>query len=407
MVSNSPLIVVDIDRTGAFPAEQLAFALGFEKAEVVDSASDAINLLSAPSGLRYVVADIGLHGEDMFPVLSSLAKACGNNAPLVVVGNINDLGFYRNLKNLGAYEYFTHPASVTEVRAALTRSAAADRRHEDRMKSGSVIAFMSAASGDGASTVALNTAYALEQETHAQTVLADFDYQFGMVARHLDLQPQFGIREVFDYPDRGVDATLVSKMLLQYGSSKLNIISAPEALHMLPGIRQESVRDLIGVLKSQFTYTVVDVPHVWLPWTAEVLAQADRIVVVGQLWLRSLTHLSRLLAAMSEAGINRDKVWVAVNRSGARFREAITPQDFERVCLKNISFYFANDIKTVVGAENQGKTLLEIGSSLLERQMREIARALSGMQAQPASAESEEAAGDARKGGLRGLFHKS
>jgi pilus assembly protein CpaE len=400
MQNISPLLVVDIDRTGAFPADQLAFALGFEKAEVVETANDALSALTRRKpGPRYVVVDIGLHGDDMLPVLSSLARASENSAQLVVIGNINDLAFYRALKNAGVFEYFTHPAAVAEVRAALVHhTGAKSAAVPGRAKDGTVIAFMSAASGDGASTIALNTAYALAQETGQPAALVDLDYQFGMVTRHLDLQAQFGIRELFDNPERGVDATLVSKMLIPYRSG-LHVVAAPDQLRMLPAIRPDTVRDLVNVLKSQFGCVVLDVPHVWAPWTAEALAQADRIIIVSQLWLRSLTHLSRLLAAWNDAGLDKEKIMLAVNRSGARFREAITPQDFEKVCLKTINFYFANDIKTVVAAENEGKTLVEVGSSLLERQVREMARTLSG-RAAPEKAEAEPRA---RKG-LKGLF---
>ena len=50
-----------------------------------------------------------------------------------------------------------------------------------------VLTFLSAASGDGASTAALNTAYALSQLYNGSTVLVDMDYQYGMVAKHIAL----------------------------------------------------------------------------------------------------------------------------------------------------------------------------------------------------------------------------
>ncbi len=72
---------------------------------------------------------------------------------------------------------------------------------------------MSAASGDGASTAALNTAFCLSQLFNGSTVLVDMDYQFGMVAKHIDLQNQYGIRDLFDHPERGIDATLIKRMV--------------------------------------------------------------------------------------------------------------------------------------------------------------------------------------------------
>lgn len=374
-----PLVIIDIDRTGLLPADALAQAMGFSHAEVVGGMEQGLSVLAQRRPRpHYVVVDIGLHGDDALPALEHLMSLVEPPMRVAAVGNVNDLHFYRALKAIGIQEYFTHPAPLDELRAALLASQRAMpgvTRQEARQ--GRVIAFVGAASGDGSSTVALNCAHAMALDHRQPTVLVDMDYQFGMLARHLDLQAPFGLRELFEYPERGVDATLVSKMLLPYGGGgQFSVIAAPEHLRMLPDIRPDMVRDLINVLRAQFEYVVLDVPHLWLPWTAEALAQADRIVAVGQLWLRSLTHLSRMVSAWQEGGIGQDGVLVAVNRSGARYREAITPQDFEKVSLKPINFYLANDIKTVMAAENQGKTVLEVGHSPLERQVRDMARAL-------------------------------
>lgn len=380
MIASPPLLIVDIDHTAVFPADALAQSMGLPQAEVMLDVEQAFTALAQrKSKPQYVVVDIGLQAEDVLGTIEQLMHLCDGSTRFVVVGNVNDLHFYRSLRAIGVIEYFTHPVRVDEVRAALQQSSL---RNAGMMTSqrtsghqGKVITFIAAASGDGASTAALNVAYSLARDTRQQVVLVDMDYQFGMVARHLDLQAPFGLRELFEYPERGVDATLVSKMLLPYGDH-LKIIAAPETLRMLPQITPEVVREFIGVLRAQFDFVVLDMPHTWLPWTAEALLQSDRIVIVAQLWLRSLMHISRMMAAWQDVGILSSNVMLAANRSGARYREAITPQDFERVCLKPINFYLANDIKTVVAGENQGKPLIEVGSSMLERQIRDMSKAL-------------------------------
>jgi pilus assembly protein CpaE len=373
---NTPLIIVDVDRTQALPADQLALAMGLGGAQVIAGFEQALALFEQRRPANAcIVVDIGMHGEELLPELQRLFTFCEAGTRIVAVGSINDLRFYRSLKAMGVIEYFTHPVNVVDIRQAFAQAALQTRGMGPGEQRGSITAFISAASGDGASTVAMNVAYGMAREQASAAVLVDMDYQFGMIARHLDLHAQFGIRELFDHPDRGVDATLVSKMLFAYGEH-LKIIAAPEPLHMLPQVKPEIIRELLTLLRGHFGQVIVDVPHLWTPWTAEVLAQADRIVVVTQLWLRSLAHLSRMLVAWQQAGISADKVVLVSNRSGAKYREAITPQDVERVCQKPVHFYLANDIKTVVSAENHGKTILEMGNSLLERQLRELAGTL-------------------------------
>ena len=72
-------------------------------------------------------------------------------------------------------------------------------------------------------------------------------------------------------------------------------------------------------------------------------------------------------------GLNNDMIRVAINRSGAKFKEAVNPRDFERICGKAVDFYLPNDIKTVVNAENQGRTIIELGKSKLAGQILKVA----------------------------------
>jgi pilus assembly protein CpaE len=241
---------------------------------------------------------------------------------------------------------------------------------------GTVISCMSAASGDGASTVALNLAYSLAHEYKQPTVLVDMDYQFGLVAKSLDLTAPFGIREIFDHPDRGLDDLLVSKMLVKY-KDNLSIIAAPGELKLMPMVRPEVVRELVGLLRTKFTFVVIDVPHVWTDWTAAALTYSNHVVMVAQLWLRSLTHASRLLTAWNYIGVSQSGVSLVINRSGAKFKEAITAQDFERICRRKIDAYIGNDVKVITHAENNAQTIFETDiNTPLKEQISNIAREL-------------------------------
>ena len=157
-------------------------------------------------------------------------------------------------------------------------------------------------------------------------------------------------------------------------------------------------------LQEKFDFIIIDLPHVWLPWIAAALNNSHHAVMVAQLWLRSATHASRLLGVMREIGISDDALSLVINRSGAKFKEAVGSKDFERVCNKAINFYLSNDIKSVVAAENQGKTIIEIGNSPLERQFRDMAQGLLGLQEDAAPRTSPLQQGG--KSGLGSLFRK-
>lgn len=393
-------------------ANQLATAMGYAFADVVlgvpgDAAQMIMSRGVSPS---YIVLDIGsMPPADVLAQLDQVAQYCEPHTRVVVMGQLNDISLYRDLKARGVIEYFTKPADIPTLRSALMTQnpdmvGTMQMRH-NRSDECSVVTFMSAASGDGSSTVALNTAYALAAEFNQPTVIIDMDYQFGMIARNLDQSSQFGIKDIFEYPDRIIDATLIEKMLVTHlHENNLKVIAAPNDLRILPPIKPEVIRSLITTLKSQFKFIIIDLPHIWSPWVAAALGESNYSVMVAQLWLRSVTHSSRMLKTWREIGIDANRTLIAINRSGAKFKEAVTEKDYERVCGIDIKFALGNDTKAVVTAENQGKTVMEIGGSPLAAQFKDMAGYLVSMREGKAYSPSQDS--HASKPSISSLFQR-
>lgn len=380
-------------------ANQLATAMGYAFADVVlGTPGDAAQMImSRGVSPSYIVLDIAsMPPAEVLAQLDQVAQYCEPHTRVVVMGQLNDISLYRDLKMRGVIEYFTKPADIPTLRSALmTQNPDMVGNMQMRQNRGdecSVVTFMSAASGDGSSTVALNTAYALAAEFNQPTVIIDMDYQFGMIARNLDQSSQFGIKDIFEYPDRIIDATLIEKMLVTHlHENNLKVIAAPNDLRILPPIKPEVIRSLITTLKSQFKFIIIDLPHIWSPWVAAALGESNYSVMVAQLWLRSVTHSSRMLKTWREIGIDANRTLIAINRSGAKFKEAVTEKDYERVCGIDIKFALGNDTKSVVTAENQGKTVMEIGGSPLAAQFKDLAGYLVSMREGKAYTPSQDA----------------
>jgi pilus assembly protein CpaE len=369
MSLHSPVFAILPDEADKPFINQVANALGYPYADISFGAPIEATAMLAKRDRspQYLIIDIGPRGREVLGEIDKVAEFCEAGTRVIVIGEVNDITFYRSLKQMGVLEYFTRPANLQEVRSILMFSG------EAAGKDSKVITCISAASGDGSSTVAMNLAYSLAETYQKRTVLVDMDYQFGMIAKNLDLNTQFGIREIFDHPDRGIDATLIRRMSAPYGE-RLQIISAPNDLKQLPPVSPETIRSLIQTLKGEFEYVVVDLPHIWANWTSAAISSSTDVLLVAQLWLRSITHGARLLGLWRDMGVDSSHITIAINRSGAKFKEGIGQKDFERVCGHGINFNLSNDIKTVVMAENQGKTILELGSSPLAGQFDQLAK---------------------------------
>lgn len=375
MSLHSPVMAVLPEDADPNFANQIANALGYPYADIVFGSpmNAAVAISMRDRSPAYIIIDIGTRTGEVINEIDQMAESCDAGTRVIVIGRINDIKFYRELTQLGVLEYFTHPADLQEVKAALMAGRGGAVGDGKR-----VITFMSAASGDGSSTLAMNVAYSLANDFHKRTVLVDMDYQFGMVAKNLDLNTQFGIKEIFDHPDRGVDPTLVRRMISPYGDN-LSVISAPEELKYLPEMNPETIRSLITTLTTEFDCVVMDLPHIWSSWTAAAISASTNIVLVSQLWLRSITHAARLLGLWRNMGISDEMITVAINRSGAKFKEGISERDFERVCSHAINHNVANDIKTIVAAESQGQMIMEVSQSTLASQLKALAALLMGM----------------------------
>ena len=408
MSNSSSLFIVCLNPEESKVLTNIAAVIGCPDAEIaLGSMAEAIRLLNArTSPPANIIIDIGTRGKDVLSEIDELALHCDPNVNVVVIGSVNDITFYRELKQRGISEYFSRPAQGAEVRNALTQ-ASLIKKQQRMAESGDgiVVSCMSAASGDGSSTLAVNLAHCLAEEFKQSTVLVDMDYQFGLIAKALDLTAPFGIRELFDHPERGLDGAIVEKMLVKYGE-RLSIISTPNELLPLPSIDPELIHDLIKVLRSKFKVVVIDVPHILTPWTAASIKHADHNYLVGQLWLRSLTHAKRVLNAWHASGVASENTSLIINRSGAKFKEAVGAEEFERICHQKIDAYLLNDIKALVSAENQGQTVYEAAAetSQLPKQFKQIAVKL--MERFNITAAPTPAAEPASKKGLKGLFDK-
>ena len=373
----SLLIILSLAEREGWAQELIAASQTQQPLLLVSTPAEAAQYL-AQNGISpsHVVMDIGARGRDVLAEIDELAKQCEPGTRVVTVGDTNDIQLYREIIARGVLDYIPMPAAIADVIKALstpmtTNSAAAgasDKR---------VIVVMSAASGDGASTIALNTAYAISQLGSGSTVLVDMDYQFGMVAKQLSLQNQYGIRDLFDHAERGVDATLIKRMVASYG--KLHVITAPPELRYLPTVNADVIRDLITTLKESYDNIIIDLPHVWLPWVATAAQQSTHLVLVSQLWLKSVSHAARMMRALRDIGVTAERVTAVINRSGAKFKEAIDSKDFERVCNVPIRYTITNDIKTIVAAEASAKTIMELQPSELSNDITSLARGLLGL----------------------------
>lgn len=363
-------------------ARQVAQKLGqADFSSCLGGPAEAAKLISAHRiAPKFILIEIGDFYPSFFAELDELAQNCTAGTKVIIIGNVNDLTFYRELIKCGITEYFVKPANIDDVRNtffanAAKPSAAAAAVQAKSEQDGKVISFLSSSSGDGATTIAINTAYTLAQKYAAPTVVIDMDYQFGLVARNLDVAFTTGLKDLYEQSSDSIDATFIEKAIVPYRNNMF-IIPAPRELGVMPQVSPQTLISAIQILRKRFKYIIIDLPHLWSDWVALVLGEVDRHLMVSQLNLKSVTHASRLLDAFENNGVARSKISILINRSGSRLKEPFSPSEFALATKQKIDFYVSNDSKTIALSEDKGQTAIETGSGLLNKQFEELADAI-------------------------------
>jgi pilus assembly protein CpaE len=255
----------------------------------------------------------------------------------IVVNGARRLGSVVRAKQSGAWGYLTEPYDLRALteRLGVQRTIAAERAD-----AGSLIAFIPAQGGAGASTVALNTAIAMSERLQGHTLLADYDFHCGAIAFNLKLEPQH---------------TLADSLRCDYRNSEwTNTATRWQQLDVLVGPREpgdiavkdlERAASLFEAAAARYYCTVVDLPAPLLRSSAEVLDLADQVYVVCTPEITSLHLAKRLIERIRRLGRPGEKVRVLVNRVGSW--GALETEQIRRVVGSDVEWALDNDYAAV------------------------------------------------------------
>jgi pilus assembly protein CpaE len=227
---------------------------------------------------------------------------------IIAVGPLIDPSVIVSAMRAGAREYLERNAPVESMVEALARFSAA--RTKSRAASGRarVFTITNAKGGAGATTVAVNTAIALE-ELHGSVLLVDFA-PLGHVSLHLNARPAFGIADALQNLHR-LDQSLLQGLLTTYKGG-MQFLAGPQEPYTATPTAAELSR-LFDLLVSQFRYVIVDCSN-RMDQTARLLADlSNTVLLVAQTDVVSLWSAGRMRSFLEEGG-GRDRVRLVLNR---------------------------------------------------------------------------------------------
>ena len=209
----------------------------------------------------------------------------------------------------GAREYLDRGISAENLIEAFSRFSATRSKARTASGRARVFTVTNVKGGAGATTVAVNTAVAL-QELHSEVLLIDFA-PLGHAALHLNVRPTFGLTDALQNLHR-IDNSLLEGLMTPCKGG-LQLLAGPiQQPHTAVPTMADLAR-LFDLVVSQFRYVVVDCSN-RMDDTARMLSDlSNSVLLVAQADVVSLWSAGRIRSFLEE-GTGRDRVRLVLNR---------------------------------------------------------------------------------------------
>lgn len=286
------------------------------------------------------------------------------DAAIFAVGNLNQPQVIVNAMRAGAREFIERPTNTTDLLEAFVRLTTAQRRGKQEGIRGKVFSIINAKGGNGATTVAVNLALAL-QSAYGQTALVDLA-PLGHAALHMNLKPVFNVADATRNLHR-MDASLLESFMTRH-SGGLQLLAGTNVPAAVDPSTAEFVR-LFDMLVTHFRYVVVDASSRFDAASRLIASLSETVLLVACSDVASLWSAARVQQYLGETG-SRERVRLVLNR----FRKVpgFSEADAETAVGAKLLWRIPNQYFAVSGAIDRGTPVMDQRSS-------EIARCFAGL----------------------------
>jgi pilus assembly protein CpaE len=281
-------------------------------------------------------------------------QAQGATSSIFAQGDLSQPQVIVDAMRAGAREYLDRPTSTAGLLEAFVRLSSEQRKAGGSRQQGKIFLVVNAKGGNGATTVAVNTALSLHS-THGSTALVDLA-PIGHAALHLNLQPPFSVHDALQNLHR-LDASLLDSFMVRH-----------DGLHLLAGtmapLREAGAGELarlFDVLVAQYSYVVVDASSRLDECTRLIGELSDLVLLVANADVISLWSAGRVREYLGK-GAATERFRLVLNR----FRKipGFHESDAEEASGAKLAGKIPNHFPVVSNAIDRGTPVIQSHSEL-------------------------------------------
>ena len=343
---------------------------------VVGNVDDAIAYLArVDRSPLFLLVDLQ---DSVMPLsdLGRLAEVCEPSVQVVALGERNDVGLFRSLLKIGVRDYLVKPITVELLKRTVNVS---EGKVSPVMlaRAGKTIAFTGSRGGVGVTTLALNVARHLSEDTHRRVAYVDLNLYGGAANSMLGLQSNNGLIDVLQNVHR-LDPQYVERTLVAKGT-RLYMLSAEHDYGAARPFGPGALPRVLELLCDSFHYVILDIGTVTDPLAQEAFDHAARVYVVADRSVHSTRETIRLLRHIEDRD-NNPPTSLLLNNPNAVTSGKVQANDFMTAIGRNVLNEIPFEAKSLATAENLGEAPREKGANGFNQMITRIGGDLTGQQ---------------------------
>jgi len=282
----------------------------------------AIDLYHRETTPNLIIVENRAPIAELYGQLETLADVCVAGTKVIVIGNANDVGIYRELLFRGVTDYAVGPVDPLGIIALIWRAY----QESETSRFGRLLAFVGATGGAGSSTIAQNVGATIARSYGCSVIFADLDLPFGTAGLGFDLNPSETIAQALNDGSR-LDDLLLERLLTKH-EDHLQVLTAPATLDQSHELAEDAFERVLDVAQANASFVVVDVPRVWTPWVRKTLLTADQVVITASPNLASFRNVKNLVEMLKKERLHDEPPKLVLNQIGIPKRAEIKPEQF-------------------------------------------------------------------------------
>jgi pilus assembly protein CpaE len=227
--------------------------------------------------------------------------------------------------------------------------------------------------GAGTTSIAVNTAIALAEETGKRVLLFEGKVFFGHLEVMLNLKVQNTISDLIPHANN-LDEGLVRDVVTRHPAG-IHALLAPSNIQIAQGIRPEDIYNVFIGVSRLYDYIVVDAGGPLNEISVTLMDAADRILLVSTPDLATLHDTSRFLQLSRSLAYPADKILLLLNKVGVE--GGVKLSDIEAVLHTQVYHQIVNEPARVLRSINRGiPYLVYYPRSNVSKSIQQLARNL-------------------------------